>query len=105
MEVIDYNTYKVRKSFYNSKSWQEVRAYVLHRDSYECTWCKEEGRVTTNDLEIDHIKELQDRPDLKLEPDNLRTLCMACHNKRHQRFQYGGNQFKPKENKWQDEKW
>lgn len=105
MEVIDYNTYKVRKSFYNSKSWQEVRAYVLHRDNYECVWCKEEGRVTVDDLEIDHIKELQDRPDLKLEPDNLRTLCMACHNKRHQRFQYGGNQFKPKENKWQDEKW
>lgn len=104
MEVIDYNTYKVRKSFYNSKSWQEVRAYVLQRDNYECTWCREEGRVTTDDLEIDHIEELQDRPDLKLEPDNLRTLCMACHNKRHQRFQYGGNQFKPKDNKWQDEK-
>ncbi|MDU9418066.1 HNH endonuclease [Staphylococcus lloydii] len=105
MEVIDYNTYKVRKSFYNSKSWQEARAYVLHRDNYECIWCREEGRVTVDDLEIDHIKELQDRPDLRLEPDNLRTLCMACHNKRHQRFQYGGNQFKPKDNKWQDEKW
>lgn len=105
MEVIDYNTYKVRKSFYNSKSWQEVRAYVLHRDNYECVWCKEEGRVTTDDLEIDHIKELQDRPDLRLEVDNLRVLCKVCHNKRHQRFQYGGNQFKPKDNKWQDEKW
>lgn len=105
MEVLDYNTYKARKSFYNSKSWQEVRAHVLHRANYECEWCKGEGRVTTEGLEVDHIEELQDRPDLKLEPDNLRVLCKACHNKRHQRFQYGGNQFKPSENKWSDEKW
>jgi 5-methylcytosine-specific restriction protein A len=105
MEVIDYNTYKVRKSFYNSKSWREVRAHVLHRANYECEWCKEEGRVTTEGLEVDHIEELQDRPDLRLEVDNLRVLCKACHNKRHQRFQYGGNQFKPRENKWSDEKW
>lgn len=64
---------------------------------------QKEGKVTTEDLEVDHIEELQDRPDLKLDPDNLRTLCKACHNKRHKRFQYGGNQFKPKEQKWQDE--
>lgn len=101
----DYNEFKVRKQFYNSKSWEDVRQQVLKRDNYECTWCREEGRVTTDKLEIDHIEELQDRPDLKLEADNLRALCRSCHNKRHQRFQYGGNQFKPKEIKWQDEKW
>ncbi|RRJ14944.1 HNH endonuclease, partial [Pseudomonas aeruginosa] len=70
----DYNEFKVRKQFYNSKSWEDVRQQVLKRDNYECTWCREEGRVTTDKLEIDHIEELQDRPDLKLEPDNLRTL-------------------------------
>ncbi|MDW4379944.1 HNH endonuclease [Staphylococcus saprophyticus] len=103
--MIDYNEYKERKRFYNSKAWEDVRAIVLRRDNYECVWCKAEGKVTTEGLEIDHIEELQDRPDLKLEPDNLRTLCKACHNKRHIRFQYGGNQFKPKENKWNDELW
>jgi 5-methylcytosine-specific restriction protein A len=33
---------------------------VLKRDNYECTWCREEGKVTTTGLEIDHIQELQD---------------------------------------------
>lgn len=47
---------------------------------------QKEGKVTTEDLEVDHIEELQDRPDLKLDPDNLRTLCKACHNKRHKDF-------------------
>ncbi|UVD88826.1 MAG: HNH endonuclease [Staphylococcus haemolyticus] len=99
------NDYKTRKQFYNSKAWEVVRQEVLKRDNYECTWCKQEGKVTTTGLEIDHIEELHIRPDLKLEPDNLRTLCKACHNKRHQRFQYGGNQFKAKEIKWKDERW
>lgn len=97
--------YKTRKQFYNSKAWEVVRQEVLKRDNYECVWCKQEGKVTTEGLEIDHIEELHIRPDLKLEPENLRTLCKACHNKRHTRFQYGGNQFKPKEKKLQDEKW
>ncbi|WP_211181809.1 HNH endonuclease [Staphylococcus capitis] len=101
----DYNEFKARKQFYNSKAWNEVRRQVLKRSNYECAWCREEGKVTTDNLEVDHIKELQDRPDLKLDPDNLRVLCKACHNKRHTRFQYGGNQFKPKEQKWRDEKW
>ncbi|EKU50327.1 HNH endonuclease [Staphylococcus massiliensis] len=102
MEV-DYNEFKYRKQFYNSTAWKNVRQQVLKRDNYECSWCREEGKVTTTGLEIDHIQELQDRPDLKIEPDNLRTLCKACHNKRHKRFQYGGNQFKPKITKWSDD--
>lgn len=69
------NDYKTRKKFYNSKDWETVRLIVLKRDNFECQWCKEEGKVTTEDLEVDHIAELQDRPDLKLDPDNLRTLC------------------------------
>lgn len=105
MDIIDYNEYKERKRFYNSKHWQLVREYVLKRANYECEWCKLEGKVTTDSLEVDHIEELQDRPDLKLDPDNLRVLCKACHNKRHTRFQYGGNKFIPKETKWKDEKW
>lgn len=100
-----YENYKQRKQFYNSKSWKDVRQYVLKRANYECEWCAAEGKVTTDKLEVDHIEELHIRPDLKLEPDNLRVLCKSCHNKRHQRFQYGGNMFKAKENKWEDEKW
>ncbi|MFF7956528.1 hypothetical protein [Staphylococcus saprophyticus] len=58
--MIDYNEYKERKRFYNSKAWEDVRLYVLKRDNHECVWCKAEGKVVTEGLEIDHIEELQD---------------------------------------------
>lgn len=54
-------------------------------------------------LEVDHIKELKDYPELALVDDNLRTLCKDCHNKRHGRMKYGHR--KSKEIKWQDERW
>ena len=54
--MIDYNEYKERKRFYNSKAWSDVRSYVLKRANYECEWCKLEGKVTTDNLEVDHIQ-------------------------------------------------
>ena len=54
-------------------------------------------------LEVDHIKELEDFPELALDDNNLRTLCKDCHNKRHNRMRYKGRN--PKVNKWQDERW
>jgi 5-methylcytosine-specific restriction endonuclease McrA len=87
----DVHSHTGRAHFYRSAEWKALREQVLERDHYECQWCKAEGRVTTgNDmtLEIDHIKTLEERPDLALDPDNLRTLCRDCHNKRHGRFNY-----------------
>ena len=46
------NDYKTRKRFYNSKDWETVRLIVLKRDNFECRWCKEEGKVTTEDLKL-----------------------------------------------------
>ncbi|HAR0336044.1 TPA: HNH endonuclease, partial [Enterococcus faecium] len=53
-------------------------------------------------LEVDHIKELEYHPDLALDINNLRTLCKDCHNKRHNRMKYRGQQ---KKRKWDDEWW
>ena len=104
--MIDYTDKKERKKFYNSAAWRKVRTMVLERDGYECVWCKEEGKLTIDQyrgegqtlLEVDHIKPLEQYPTMKLEPDNLRTLCKKHHNIRHNRF------YKRKE-KWNDEKW
>lgn len=98
---------KVKKAnpFYLSRVWKDKRLEILERDNYECQWCKAEGHVTTTDhsiLEIDHIKELDDYPELALDDDNLRTLCKDCHNKRHERFRFSR---KVKEIKWNDERW
>lgn len=71
---------KNRNSFYNSSAWKRKREEILDRDNHECIWCKEQlGKVTTDRdghiLEIDHIKPLEQFPELALEDSNLRTLC------------------------------
>ena len=84
-----YTKGKPVNPFYLSREWKAKRLEILERDNYECVMCKAEGRVTTrNDaiLEIDHIQELDDYPELALVDTNLRTLCRTCHNKRHGRF-------------------
>ena len=94
-----------RARFYGSTVWRNLRKSILERDNYECQWCKAEGKLTIqydSVLEVDHIKELEQYPELAYEPDNLRTLCKDCHNKRHDRMNYRGNE---RERKWDDEWW
>jgi len=98
-----------RKKFYKSNAWQVTRMKVLERDNYECQHCKRDGKVTIHQnsskhktLDIHHIKDLVDYPELAFDQENLITLCVKCHNKEENRFQ----KRKPKKNKWShDEKW
>ncbi|HGS1028810.1 TPA: HNH endonuclease, partial [Streptococcus pneumoniae] len=80
--MIEVSTREERNQFYNSSEWRTIRRQALKRDHYECVWCRDEGKVTTTNLEVDHIKELELYPEFALDIDNLRTLCKACHNKR-----------------------
>lgn len=101
--MIDVSTKQARAKFYGSSTWRQLRQSILERDHFECQWCKAEGRVTTDAiLEVDHIQELKDHPELALDPENLRTLCKDCHNKRHDRMNYRGE---PRKRKWDDEWW
>ena len=104
---IDTTTHKGRAKFYNRDEWHELRDRVLERDHYECEMCRDEGRLTIiqhSILEVDHIKPLEDYPELATDINNLRTLCKDCHNKRHHRFRY--KKFAPSTNKWRDdERW
>lgn len=104
-ELIHYIISGNELAFYSSKEWKALRQLARDRDNQECQDCKATGKVfTANDsdkrkkLEVDHIKELKDYPELCLELSNLRTLCVRCHNKKHNRYQY-------KEPKWNDERW
>lgn len=102
----DYNDFKNRKAFYKSKQWRMVRLRVLKRDNYECVNCRKEGKVTLNrfdkhkTLDVDHIKELETHPELRYDLDNLQTLCIWCHNKKHNRYQKKINK-----KRWTDERW
>lgn len=105
MQSIDVSTREARAKFYDSVAWQRLRKQRLELDCYECQWCKQDGKVTTNadaTLEIDHIKELEHYPELALDIENTRTLCKDCHNKRHERFNHRPSKH---EKKWNDEWW
>jgi len=102
-------TWQERRNFYNSTQWKQMHDYILDRDHHECLWCKADGKVTTDAdtiLEVDHIKELEYYPELRLDPNNLRTLCKDCHNKRHHRMNYSSHKHVRKVNRWsEDERW
>lgn len=85
-----------------------MRESILKRDNYECQECKRQGKVfipamkpdKQKTLDVDHIKSLEEYPELALDPNNLETLCIRCHNIKEKRFFYS------KPNKWaNDEKW
>lgn len=109
----EYKTLEQKRKFYDSRDWKRKRARVLKRDNYECQECKRNGLVTidTNEysesakrkkimLLVDHIKELEEYPELALEEDNLETMCVRCHNIKH------GRVFEHNVNKWaNDERW
>ena len=69
--------------FYNSADWRTLSLKRLQDDGYRCVMC---GAIAS---EVDHIKPIQtpDGWNLRLDYNNTRSLCLDCHNKRHNRFQ------------------
>lgn len=73
-----------------------MRQYVLVRDMGLCQFCKAKG-IWMPGNEVDHIIELtrknKDDPSVAYNPDNCRTLCHTCHNRRHDRKGLGLEEF------------
>lgn len=89
--------------FYVSKQWRKLRVKILQRDHYECQHCKANGvRKIVKATHVHHIKELKDRPDLALEPDNLISLCHMCHEQAHDKLSRA-NEMRRKEPKFMNE--
>lgn len=102
----DFKLKSERIRFYKQSAWKGingVRNKVVERDK-ECVWCRDKGLVTVTNLEVDHIKPVEECTYAEaLDIENLRTLCRSCHNDRHDRFN-GTNNFK--RNRFaEDEKW
>jgi len=57
--------------------WQAFRRTVL-ADHPLCADCQAENRLTPA-TELHHLAKLRARPDLRLEPTNVRPLCQSCH--------------------------
>lgn len=61
----------------NTSKYIELRKFVFKRDNYTCQICSVRG----GDLEMDHIKEWRNYPELRFEEKNCRILCKPCHKK------------------------
>lgn len=107
--MAEYKTKEQKKKFYNSGAWRELRRKALERDNNECQRCKKLGLVHVDsvkkederksiELNVHHIKEIEDYPELALNLDNLETLCLDHHNEIHGRIN-------SRINKWNDERW
>lgn len=82
-----YNRHKRDKQierFYRSTAWRMVRVQALSRDHYLCKDCLEQHRITSA-VTIHHIIPIRDDWSKRLDINNCRSLCDACHNRRHNR--------------------
>jgi 5-methylcytosine-specific restriction endonuclease McrA len=72
------------KDFYKSTKWKTKRTNILKRDNYMCQECKRYGK-TTGATTVHHVKPLEFNYDLRLDSNNLISLCSKCHDKMHDR--------------------
>lgn len=75
-----------RRKFYKSTAWLRKRKEIVERDNNECQKCKSKGLATVGQnvaLDVHHKVHLEDSWELRLNSDNLITLCRPCHNSEH----------------------
>lgn len=81
-------THKESDPFYHRVAWKRVRALAMQRDHGMCQDCMDRFRAgygirPHRAQMVHHIIPLEERPDLALNLDNLRSLCFECHNREH----------------------
>ncbi|MBV8092091.1 MAG: HNH endonuclease [Acetobacteraceae bacterium] len=60
--------------------WFRFRTYVLATEPL-CRDCAAAGRITAA-TEVHHLVRIRDRPDLRLDRENVVALCKSCHSAR-----------------------
>jgi 5-methylcytosine-specific restriction protein A len=69
---------EARQKLYHTKEWGIIRENKLAEEPL-CEFCKANGKIKLAAV-VDHIIDIQDSPHLWNDPDNLRSLCVQCHN-------------------------
>ena len=65
------------------RKWRRLRSWFLSQpENAICCWTEEGRRCWQPATVVDHIVPIKEGGE-RLDPDNLRGLCAACHNKRH----------------------
>lgn len=71
-----YERHKVLSTY----KWKKKRAYIKKRDGYFCQRCWHvHGKLNYEKLEVHHIKNRHDYPELVFEDSNLITICGDCN--------------------------
>lgn len=66
--------------FYNSGAWRVLRdSFMSLKENLLCRRCLVVGVTTPAEI-ADHIIEINDNWDRRLDPTNLQPLCWCCHN-------------------------
>jgi len=60
-------------------TWNKVRKAYLSKHPL-CESCNKEHRITPA-AHVHHVQDISKRPDLRLDYDNLMSLCKPCHTK------------------------
>lgn len=75
-----------RHKFYDARLWrgtdnrQGLRDVKLQQNPL-CEDCEANGK-TVAAHDVDHVIPIADRPDLRADINNLRSLCKSCHSKK-----------------------
>lgn len=69
------------------RAWRRCRDAFIAANPL-CVFCLAKGELVAA-REVDHIKTISTRPDLRLDWSNLRPLCKSCHSARTARDQRG----------------
>lgn len=65
--------------FRNTQLWRRTADLVLERDLHCCRICLLNGVFTNRGLSVHHITPLSENYDLRLDEENLITLCRRHH--------------------------
>lgn len=65
--------------FRNSKEWKQKRDEIRQRDKNLCRYCLSKNRLVYNQIEVHHIIPIKMNFELKLNDNNLISLCRMCH--------------------------
>lgn len=75
----DQGKSRARTKFNASRKWAKLREKCFERDNFICQKCFKRGGY----LNAHHIKSYAEYPSLRLDLDNLLTLCQPCHKVTH----------------------
>lgn len=78
------NYHEKFNDFYNSSEWKAIRNQKFIEARGLCERCEKRG-IIKKGKEVHHKIPIEQRPDLRLDMNNLELLCSDCHNNAHGR--------------------